>query len=102
MSAETLTTSPVHELLASPPGDQKSAFRDFSLHPRSHVSRPLAPQTDEAFNAIFDSSAEALVVIDSAGVIQRANSRARELLRLQRSSDAAARFPNLFLQAHSE
>jgi signal transduction histidine kinase/ActR/RegA family two-component response regulator len=50
---------------------------------------------------VFDSSAEALVLIDSAGVIQRANSRARELLRLQRPGDSAARLPELFPQAHS-
>lgn len=38
---------------------------------------------DAAFAAVFDSSGEALVLIDSAGAIQRANARARELLRLR-------------------
>ncbi len=48
----------------------------------------LAPFPGEAaFQAVFDSSAEALLVIDSAGGIQRANQRARELLRL-RQADA--------------
>jgi signal transduction histidine kinase/CheY-like chemotaxis protein len=45
---------------------------------------PRAPQgLDAAFAAVFDSSGEALVLIDSAGAIQRANDRARELLRLR-------------------
>jgi signal transduction histidine kinase/ActR/RegA family two-component response regulator len=47
--------------------------------------------SDPAFNAIFDSSEEALVVVDSSGEIQRANGRARELLRLKEAAgrDAA-------------
>lgn len=44
---------------------------------------PGQPSADAAFNAVFDSSGEALVLIDSAGVIQKANRRARELLRLK-------------------
>jgi signal transduction histidine kinase/CheY-like chemotaxis protein len=47
---------------------------------------PAQIPTDAAFNAVFDSSGEALVLIDSAGVIQRANHRARELLRLKDAS----------------
>jgi len=54
------------------------------------VSR--AALADEAFNVLFDSSGEALVIIDTAGAIQRANRRARELLRLR---DAAARHTGL-------
>lgn len=38
---------------------------------------------DAAFSAVFDSSGEALLLLDSTGVIQRANKRARELLRLK-------------------
>jgi two-component system, NtrC family, sensor kinase len=45
---------------------------------------------DDAFYAVFDPSGEALVVIDSAGVIHRANRRARELLRFQESSSRHA------------
>jgi len=41
------------------------------------------PSTDAAFHAVFDSSAEALVLIDALGVIHRANRRARQLLRLK-------------------
>ncbi|MGH9690943.1 MAG: ATP-binding protein [Candidatus Acidiferrales bacterium] len=38
---------------------------------------------DEDFRAVFDSSGEALIVVDSGGIMQRANARASELLRLQ-------------------
>jgi two-component system NtrC family sensor kinase len=41
------------------------------------------PLDDAAFSAVFDSSGEALLLLDSTGVIQRANKRARELLRLK-------------------
>jgi len=41
---------------------------------------------DEAFAAVFDSSAEALVIIDALGIVHRANPRARELLRLKAST----------------
>jgi len=47
----------------------------------------LAPFPGEAaFQALFDSSAEALLLLDSDGAIQRANPRARELLRLEDAS----------------
>ncbi len=48
---------------------------------------PIPLVADAAFDAVFDSSGEALVVVNSAGEIQRANPLARELLRLR---DAAA------------
>jgi len=38
---------------------------------------------DAGFNAVFDSSAEALIVVDSSGAIQRANKRACEMLPLK-------------------
>jgi len=41
---------------------------------------------EELFAAVFDSSAEALVIIDSAGTIQRANPHARELLHFKGSA----------------
>ena len=40
---------------------------------------------DAGFNAVFDSSGEALLVVDRKGLIQQANRRARELLRLKDS-----------------
>ncbi|MGB8540310.1 MAG: ATP-binding protein [Candidatus Acidiferrales bacterium] len=45
--------------------------------------RSLPLLSDNLFQAVFDSSGEALIVIDQAGGIQRANARARELLRLK-------------------
>lgn len=68
-------------MLASPPNAPHGTSRLPTGHSRGHIAR--SPATEEAFNAVFDSSAEALVLIDSAGRVQRANSRARELLRLQ-------------------
>ena len=46
---------------------------------------------EAGFNAVFDSSGEALVVVDSAGGIQKANQRARDLLRLRDSGMEGAR-----------
>lgn len=51
--------------------------------PQSPALPPVSVPTDAAFNAVFDSSAEALVLVDTAGAIQRANPRARDLLRLK-------------------
>jgi two-component system, NtrC family, sensor kinase len=56
----------------------------------SPAQLPTPPAADAAFGAIFDSSGEALVIIDPAGVIQRANPRARELLRLKDSASHLA------------
>jgi len=61
-----------------------------NAHPHSLASPSIAEAantlplfTDDRFNALFDSSGEALIVIDQTGGIQQANSRARELLRLK-------------------
>jgi two-component system, NtrC family, sensor kinase len=48
--------------------------------------RAALESDDAALAAVFDSSGEALVIIDAAGAIHRANLRARELLRLKDSS----------------
>lgn len=45
---------------------------------------------DEAFSAVFDSSGEALVIIDPGGAIQRTNRRARELLHLKDAAGYAS------------
>ena len=61
-----------------------------SRHPAARSPAVAVHQevhADEAFHAVFDSSGEALVVIDSAGVIHRANRRARELLRFTEPSN---------------
>lgn len=46
----------------------------------------IAPFADAGFRAVFDSSAEALLVIDPAGMIQKANSRAREVLKMREAN----------------
>src|SRR5271155_1124026 len=51
----------------------------------AHLHR--SPAADADFCAIFDSSAEALIVIDAGGAIQMANPRARDLLRLKESGN---------------
>lgn len=56
---------------------------------------PLASPVDAAFAAVFDSCGEALVLIDSTGAIQRANARARELLRLRDTSGRNAALDGL-------
>jgi len=102
MRPDTATHDAARELLASPPRDSQSAARSPDGRPQSRSPRIPAPPVDGAFNAVFDSSAEALVLIDSAGVIQRANSRARELLRLQDSATRRAEFAGLFPSARAE
>jgi signal transduction histidine kinase/CheY-like chemotaxis protein len=56
------------------------------------ASSSLLPQPDKlalsgdiGFRAVFDTSGEALIVVDQKGLIQQANRRARELLRLKDS-----------------
>lgn len=80
MTVETDIKAPGHELPASTSG-VASGSAPIPARSRAHITRPAA--ADDAFNTVFDSSAEALVLIDSAGMIQRANSRAHQLLRLQ-------------------
>jgi signal transduction histidine kinase/CheY-like chemotaxis protein len=46
----------------------------------------LEPLEDSAFCAVFDTSLEALVVVDRGGTLRAANRRAREVLRLKGST----------------
>jgi PAS domain-containing protein len=46
----------------------------------------ITPFADAGFRAVFDSSAEALLVVDPAGVIQKANQRARDVLRMREAN----------------
>ncbi len=52
----------------------------------SRESSPEQSAVQDAFDAVFESSGEALVVIDSAGAIQRVNARAREVIQLAHPS----------------
>ncbi len=46
-------------------------------------------RSDPTFDAVFDSSGEALMLLDSSGTIHRANRRAHELLRLKEIGQGA-------------
>jgi signal transduction histidine kinase/ActR/RegA family two-component response regulator len=52
-----------------------------SSHGQSRAARSSGALNDPAFRAVFDSSDEALVLVDGSGIIRRANRRACELLR---------------------
>jgi signal transduction histidine kinase/ActR/RegA family two-component response regulator len=56
--------------------------------------------TGAGFGAVFESSGEALVVVDARGAVHRANAPARDLLRLGDASPARANLASL-LSAHS-
>ncbi|MFZ1206457.1 MAG: ATP-binding protein [Candidatus Acidiferrales bacterium] len=63
--------------------------------PRNQAGHAAAPGLsrsygEEAFAAVFDSSAEALVIIEPHGTIQRTNRRAREILRIKESTRHSA------------
>lgn len=66
----------------------------------ARVSREIVPHSDDtaparclrddaAFNTVFDSSGEALLLLDSTGAIKRTNERACELLRLKEADRRA-------------
>jgi signal transduction histidine kinase/ActR/RegA family two-component response regulator len=65
--------------------DPIRAVRHPAARSPAHLPRSLAANAD--FCAVFDSSAEVLIVIDAGGVIQMANPRARDLLRLKESAN---------------
>ena len=64
----------------------------------SHSQPNTLPLFEDAgFNAVFDSSGEALIVADRKGLIQQANLRARELLRLKDSFISKAGLLDFFV-----
>src|ERR1700683_1724746 len=63
-------------------GNARGDSHTLSTPPLSQ-SNTLPLFADAVFNAVFDTSGEALVVVDQKGLIQQANRRARELLRLK-------------------
>jgi signal transduction histidine kinase/CheY-like chemotaxis protein len=80
-SGQMMTMKDADELAFFAMADPVHRARKPVTEPQKYA--PTQIPADAAFNAVFDSSGEALVLIDSAGVIQRANRRARELLRLK-------------------
>lgn len=70
---------PADDLSRSQPIDAAGTPRKNSGDSKAGI---ISLQADLGFNAVFDSSGEALLVVDTTGVIQRSNQRARELLRI--------------------
>jgi PAS domain-containing protein len=58
---------------------------------RSTFETVQAPPVKTEFDAVFESSGEALMVVDAQGTLHAANRRARELLRLKKESLAHLR-----------
>ncbi len=87
----TLVTKPMthaEKLAVWSMTDTGDISRKVTAH--SNAVEPAGPYGgDSTFDAVFNSSGEALVVLDSAGAIQRANGRARELLRLKETERRA-------------
>lgn len=55
-----------------------------------HMELPSLESASAAFDVVFDSSGEALLILDRAGVIQRANHRARGMIRFREASARAS------------
>lgn len=74
---------------------------------RGHASQARAilsslPPAEPTFLALFESSGEALLVLDSGGSIQWANKKARELLRLPAAQTRGRGLGNLLRDSHIE
>ena len=76
-------------LNASLTGSVLTAERSIPSTPRSEMMQLL---DGAAFSAVFESSGEALIVLDSLGTVRRANRRSREMLRF---TEARERQKNL-------
>ncbi|HEY0704055.1 MAG TPA: PAS domain S-box protein [Candidatus Acidoferrales bacterium] len=57
-----------------------------------------APPNDFAFRAVFDSSDEALTLVDESGVIRRANRRACELIAAKSDEVVGSRLVSYLAQ----
>lgn len=78
-SGGTPTIADVHE------GSEESASTGHRSSPKLRSKITQLPVHD-SFSTVFESSAEALVLTDGGGTIQRANSRARQLLGIKVSN----------------
>ena len=66
-------------------GSVLTAERSIPSTPRSEMMQLL---DGAAFSAVFESSGEALIVLDSLGTVRRANRRSREMLRFTEARTA--------------
>lgn len=89
-------------------GGTSAASLDAQTRQPSVVTQPgsrgaavdvLQPHEHDAFRAVFDSSAEALLVVSADGIVEQANPRARELLRFKRGDLRAPQLAELLSQS---
>src|SRR5580704_6840502 len=71
-------------LNASLTGSVLTAERSIPSTPRAEMMQLL---DGAAFSAVFESSGEALLVVDSLGTVRRANRRSREMLRFSEARE---------------
>src|SRR5579862_5599610 len=64
------------------------------VHESERETQSSGAFSDVGFNAVFESSDEALLLIDAAGIVRRVNRRARELLPAQTEELADSRLAN--------
>lgn len=85
-------------LNASLSGSVLTADRSMPASPRVEMMQLL---DGGAFGAVFESSGEALIVMDSAGTIHRVNSRSKEMLRYTEAGERQKKLVDL-ISAPSE
>ena len=73
------------------PAAKNSSDASLSAAVHSTSETVQAPPVETEFDAVFESSGEALMVVDAQGTLHAANRRARELLRLKKQSLAHLR-----------
>jgi signal transduction histidine kinase/CheY-like chemotaxis protein len=92
VSAGTIT---IRTLVKQPPkymnGLSSSALKEHAADPGARAAfkprlKPAHFPGDDSFSALFESAGEALLLTDTSGIIQRANSRARHVLGLKVSN----------------
>jgi PAS domain-containing protein len=86
-----------HSVLARVNAHSSRASAAGESHDAAH-----APFGDTAFAAVFETSAEALLVVDAKGIIQRANLRASEMLHRQGSELLHAELGKFLMRPSSE
>ncbi len=86
-----------HGVLARPNTPSSRGSAAGGSHATAHL-----PFGDAAFAAVFDSSAEGLLVVSAEGVIQRANPRASEMLHRQESELLQAELGQFLMRPSSE
>jgi len=79
-----------------PPAGRSSRDSGSASHPAGPLRDAIQLQAEATFSAVFDSSGEALLLVDREGMIRRANPRARELLRIKKHGSLRHELSDLF------